>query len=94
MIDVHEGICGPHMNSTMLAKKIMRQGFFWMMMVKDCVKFTKKCHKCQIHRDVSNLPHSKLHTMSSSWPFSVWGLDIIGKIHPTTSNGQVHLSYY
>ena len=27
-----------------------------------------------------------LHTMTSPWPFSTWGIDIIGKIHPTTSN--------
>ena len=29
-----------------------------------------------------------LHTMTSPWPFSTWGIDIIGKIHPTTSNGH------
>ena len=28
-----------------------------------------------------------LHTMASPWPFSTWGIDIIGKIHPTASNG-------
>ena len=74
------------MNGTMLTKKITRQGFFWMTMVKDCIKFTKRCHKCQIYGDISHLPHSKLHTMSSLWPFSVWGLDIIGEIHVATSN--------
>ena len=26
---IHEGVCGPHMNGTMLAKKIARQGYFW-----------------------------------------------------------------
>ena len=29
-----------------------------------------------------------LHTMTSPWPFSTWGIDIIEKIHPTTSNGH------
>ena len=29
-----------------------------------------------------------LHTMTSPWPFSTWGIDIIGKIHPTISNGH------
>ena len=46
MTGVHEGVCGPYMIGTMLAKKIMRQGFFWMTMVEDCVRFTKRCHKC------------------------------------------------
>ena len=91
MIDVHKRVCGPHMNGTTLAKKIMRQEFFWMTMVEDYIRFTKKCHKCQIYKDISHFPHSKLHTMSSPWPFSVWGLDIIGEIHPTASNGHRYI---
>ena len=62
-----------------------------MTIVEDCVKFTKKCHKCQIHEDVSHLLYSELHTMFSPWPFSVWGLDIIGEIHPIASNGHRYI---
>ena len=29
-----------------------------------------------------------LHTMASPWSFSTWGIYIIGKIHPTASNGH------
>ena len=29
------------------------------------------------------MPPMSLHTMTSPWPFSTWGIDIIGKIHPT-----------
>ena len=29
-----------------------------------------------------------LHTITLPWPFSTWGIDIIGKIHPTASNGH------
>ena len=32
------------------------------------------------------MPPMPLHTMTSPWSFSTWGIDIIGKIHPTTSN--------
>ncbi|XP_058185726.1 uncharacterized protein LOC131302949 [Rhododendron vialii] len=28
MEEIHEGVCGPHMNGMMLAKKILRQGYF------------------------------------------------------------------
>ena len=62
-----------------------------MIIVEDCIKFTEKCHKCQIHGDVNHLPHLKLYTMSSPWPFLVWELDIIGEIHPTTSNGHIYI---
>ena len=55
MTDVHEGVCSPHMNGITLARKIIRQGFFSMMMIGD-YKFTKRCHKCQIYGDISHLP--------------------------------------
>ena len=61
MEEVHEGVCGPHMNRATLAKKLIRQGFFWMTMMEDCIKFIRKCHKCQIHGDISHLPHIELH---------------------------------
>ena len=57
---VHEGVCGPHMNGIVLAKKIACQGYFWLIMEIDCVKFVKKCHNCQDYVDVSYLPSIKL----------------------------------
>ena len=34
------------------------------------------------------MPPMPLHTMTSPWLFSARGIDIIGKIHPATSNGH------
>ena len=34
------------------------------------------------------MPPMALHTMTSLWPFFTWGIDIIRKIHTTTSNGH------
>ena len=76
------------MNGAILAKKLMRQGFFSMMMMEDCIKFIRKYHKYQIHGDVSHLPLTELHFISSLWPFSAWGLDIIREIRPTALNGH------
>ena len=42
MEEVHEGVCGRHMNETILAKKIVRQGYFWLTIETDCRKFVKK----------------------------------------------------
>ena len=41
---VHEGVCDTHMNEIVLAKKTACQGYFWLTMETDCVKFIKKCH--------------------------------------------------
>ena len=34
------------------------------------------------------MPLSKLHALTSPWPFSVWGIDIIRKISPKSSSGH------
>ncbi|PKI41905.1 hypothetical protein CRG98_037704, partial [Punica granatum] len=46
MEEVHGGNCGPHMNGLMLAKKIMRLGYYWSTMETDCVKHVRHCHLC------------------------------------------------
>jgi ribonuclease HI len=86
--EVHQGVCGPHMNGRMLAKKIVRLGFYWVTMEADCIEHAKKCHQCQIHSNLNHLPPKELYNMTSPWPFSVWGIDIIGKITPKASNGH------
>ena len=76
---VHEGVCGPHMNKIVLAKKIACQGYFWLAMETYCVKFIKKCHNYQAYGDVSHLPFMELQGMTSPWLFAVWGINIIGE---------------
>ena len=49
MEEIHQGICGPHINGRMLAKKILRIGYYWNTMEIDCVYFVKSCHDCQTH---------------------------------------------
>ena len=88
---VHEGVCGVHMNEMVLAKKIDRQGYFWLTMEMNCVKFMKKCHNCQVYGDVSHLPSMELQGMTSPWPFVVWGIDITGEVRPKASNGHRYI---
>ncbi|KAG8501400.1 hypothetical protein CXB51_003539 [Gossypium anomalum] len=73
--EVHEGVCGTHANGFMMARQIMRFGYYWATMEGDCINYAKKCHKCQIYGD-------KIH------PFSMWGMDVIGPISPKASNGH------
>ncbi|XP_050259031.1 uncharacterized protein LOC126704033 [Quercus robur] len=57
-------------------------------MEADYTAHVRKCHQCQGHGDLKHMPPMPLHTMTSPWPFSTWGIDIIGKIHTTASNGH------
>ena len=41
-----------------------------------------------MHGDLIHVPPSELHALTSPWPFSVWGIDIIRKISPKSSNGH------
>ncbi|KAA3473085.1 reverse transcriptase [Gossypium australe] len=43
----------------------------------------------EVHEGVYKIhvPHSPLHVMTFPWPFSMWGMDIIGPILPKASNG-------
>ncbi|XP_027156902.1 uncharacterized protein K02A2.6-like [Coffea eugenioides] len=88
MKEVHSGVCGPHMNEHLLAKKIMRTGYFWLTMERDCIDFVRRCIKCQVHGDIIRAPPTELHSMIAPWPCSMWGMDVIGTIDPPASNGH------
>ncbi|XP_047313953.1 uncharacterized protein LOC124917607 [Impatiens glandulifera] len=92
MEEVHAGNCGSHMNGMALAKKVLRLGYFWQNLEQDCIAFVKTCHQCQIYANLKHTPASHLYNMTSPWPFSTWGIDIIGKIHPHASNGHEFIS--
>ncbi|RVW25856.1 Retrovirus-related Pol polyprotein from transposon 412 [Vitis vinifera] len=61
MREVHSGVCGPHMGGHMLARKIMRTGYFWLTMETYCCQFVQKCPECQIHGDLIHAPPSDGH---------------------------------
>ena len=46
MKELHEGACGPHMNKYILARKIMRIGYFKMTMESECIKDVRYNHLC------------------------------------------------
>ncbi|RVW67919.1 hypothetical protein CK203_063498 [Vitis vinifera] len=50
-----------------------------------------RCQECQMHGDLIHVPPSELHALTSPWPFSVWGVDIIGKISPKSSSGHEYI---
>ena len=71
-----------------MARKMLRAGYYWLTMESDCCKYVKKCHKCQIYADKIHIPPTLLNVISSPWPFSMWGIDMIGMIEPKASNGH------
>eukprot|EP01018_Ginkgo_biloba_P008285 Gb_24991 [translate_table: standard] len=89
--EVHEGICGAHTSGMVLAKKLIRTRYYWPTMEKDSCQYIKKCVACQKHRDLIHAPSQALQPMTTPWPFSTWGLDLIGKINLSSSNGHKYI---
>ncbi|XP_057976008.1 uncharacterized protein LOC131163438 [Malania oleifera] len=86
--EVHDGVCGTHVGGHSLARKILRSGYYWITMERDCIEYVRKCHKCQIYGDRIQVPPTQLQVLSAPWPFSAWGMDVIGPITPKASNGH------
>jgi hypothetical protein len=83
---MHAGLMGAHANDLFLAKKIMRVGYYWLTMERDCIKHVQASHKCQIYQNRKNAPPQYLHTLATPWPFSAWGMDVIEAVTLKASN--------
>ncbi|XP_061370599.1 uncharacterized protein LOC133313266 [Gastrolobium bilobum] len=76
--EIHEGINGHHIGGNSLAKKALREGFYWPTMERDAHLHVKKCEKCQRFGDTHKAPPKELTSITSPWPFCKWGMDILG----------------
>ncbi|XP_059639120.1 uncharacterized protein LOC132281437 [Cornus florida] len=88
MAEVHEGSCGAHQAGIKMRWLIRRYGYYWLRMRKDCIDYSKGCQACQRHGPIQNVPAKELQPIIKLWPFRGWGLDLIGKINPPSSEGH------
>ncbi|XP_059663627.1 uncharacterized protein LOC132309327 [Cornus florida] len=88
MAEVHEGSCGAHQAGIKMRWLIRRYGYYWPRMRKDCIDYLKGCQACQRHGPIQNVPAKELQPIIKLWPFRGWGLDLIGKINPPSSEGH------
>ena len=88
MNEVHTGICGAHQSGPKMHLRIKRMGYYWPTMVSDCEKMARDCHMCQVHGPFIHRHPNPLHPTIASWPFDIWGADVIGPIDPPASNGD------
>ena len=86
--EIHEGAFETHINGHSMARKILRVNYFWLTMENDCCVHVRKCHKCQLYAYNVNVSPTTLNVLTAPWPFSMWGIDIIGAIELKASNGH------
>jgi ribonuclease HI/transposase InsO family protein len=76
--DIHADECGHHAFASTLATKAYRSGFYWPSALWDAAEMVKRCEACQFHAKQIHQPAQELQTIPLTWPFAVWGLDILG----------------
>ena len=77
LAELHEGICGNHPRGRTLAHRAHTQGYYWPTMKSDAADYVKKCDPCQRISPILKSPVQDLISISSPWPFTQWGIDIV-----------------
>jgi ribonuclease HI/transposase InsO family protein len=75
--EIHSRACGHHAAPWALVGNAFRQGFYWPTMVADATRIVSSCRGCQFYARQTHLPAQALQTIPITWPFVVWGLDLV-----------------
>jgi hypothetical protein len=84
--EIHKGVCGNHASSRTLVSKAFRRAFYWPTALGDAEELVRRCQGCQYFSKQQHVPAYTLVTIPPTWPFSCWGLDMIGPL-PTAPGG-------
>jgi hypothetical protein len=90
LAEVHGGECENHASFRTLVGKAFRHDFYWPTALQDVVELVKTCRACQFHTKQIHTPAQTLQMIPPSWPFAVWGLDILGSF-PRIVGGYLYL---
>lgn len=65
-----------------MAKKALRACYYWATMTRDASDLVRRCDTCQQYDDVHNASPAELSSLSASWPFNQWGIDLLSPFLP------------
>ena len=88
--DIHARVCGHHAAPHILVGNGFQQGFYWPTAVADATEIVQTCAGCQFYARQTHLPAHALQTIPITWPFAVWGLDLVGPLQKPPG-GFTHL---
>jgi ribonuclease HI/transposase InsO family protein len=88
--EIHSGACGHHAAPRALVGNAFRQGFYWPTAVADATRIVRTCEGCQFYARQTHLPAQALQTIPITWPFAVWGLDLVNPLQKAPE-GYTHL---
>jgi hypothetical protein len=88
--DCHSRECASHMSGYETAQKILRVGYFWPSLFKDCINVIQKCHTCQTYNHKIRSHPDPLHPLVSLGSFSKWGIDFM-TCNPLSARGHGYI---
>ena len=68
--EMHEGICGSHIEGRSLAHRVITQGYWWPNMQREALEYVKKCDQCQRYSPSIHQPGGILNPLSSPGSFA------------------------
>ena len=78
--EIHAGLGRHHAAAWALVSKAVRTRFYWPMARADAQDLVQRCVGCQLFANQSHMPPTTLQTIPITWPFAVWGLDMVGPL--------------
>ncbi|XP_026396218.1 uncharacterized protein K02A2.6-like [Papaver somniferum] len=78
--DIHYGDAGNHSGMRSLADKEKMQGYYWPKMIRDAARMSRRCEECQRFFKRIHALAMNLNSVDSPWPFSKWGIYIVGPL--------------
>eukprot|EP00253_Pinus_taeda_P023892 PITA_23892 len=91
--DFHSSTCGGHQSGYAMLQKILRAGYFWPTMFKDCIIAVGSCHASQIFDHKTRIPPAPMHPVVVVGPLAKWGIDFM-KCNPTSAGGHGYTLNY
>jgi ribonuclease HI len=71
---------GHHAAPRALMGNAFQQGFYWPTAVANATRIVRSCRGCQFYAKQTHLPTQALQTIPITWPFAVWGLDLVSPL--------------
>ena len=69
-----------HATARALVSKAFHTGFYWPTPRADAQDLVQHCACCQLFANQRHMPPTALQTIPITWPFAVWGLDMVGPL--------------
>jgi hypothetical protein len=88
--DCHTRACGGYYFGLETTQNILREGYFWLTLIKDCIELVKKCHPCHIFSLKMRVHPAPMFPVIRVGPFTKWGMNNT-TFHLTSSRGHHYI---